>query len=101
MDIGEDLDELPKEDIKLIRDTTSAKMREGQDFEQAYTSTLQELGLQEDDSWFGDDYKLNPQAAPQEQIPTGQSINQPDAREQELRAALEKNIATRKKMGFR
>ena len=83
MDIGEELDELPKEDIKTIRDATSAKMREGADFEAAYTSTLQELGLQESGSFFGDEYELAPRkAAPApEQIPTGQSINPPMAPE--------------------
>jgi hypothetical protein len=108
MDIGEDLDELPAKDVKLIRNTTSAKIREGLDFENAYTSTLKELGLEEVESQFfspstwGGGYKLSEEAPQaQEGIPTGQSINQPDAREQELRAALEKNRATRKRMGYK
>lgn len=80
MDI-ENLDALPKEDVKKLRNAASKKMRTGVDFEAAYINTLKEFGLREKDTFFGslfgEEYELTPQAAPaQEQIPTGQSINQ-------------------------
>jgi len=98
MDI-ESLNELPQEDIKRLKDATSAKLRKGGDFEKAYNDTLEEFGLKKTGAWFGEDYEIDAQA--EEKVSTGESINQkPDAEEQKMRTRLDEIKKIRKERGF-
>ena len=83
LDLGDALEDMSQEDITLIRATAADKVREGMDFEAAYTSTAKELNLEEfKRAWYdprASGYRLAPQqeqpTAPQpEQLPMGQSV---------------------------
>ncbi len=106
MDIGEDLSELPEADLKLIRNTAAQKMRQGLDFENAYMTTLDELGLQENEGAGFNDYEL----ANKSQKTGGKTQNQREAKQsgytaqdvqgiKNLTSELEKVNAELKKMG--
>jgi len=60
MDMGGTTEELPQEDIKLLRERAAEKARSGLDFEAAYSQTISEMGLQENPEMFAPDYKINP-----------------------------------------
>lgn len=99
------IDELPAEDVKIIRAATAKGMREGMDFEEAYNTAIDSLGLQEAESslfspstWGTNDYKLAPQESGIQQPNTPKQV---DPEEQVLRDRLDAIKEIKKQKGYK